>query len=76
MKKRYLIVAAVLGLMWSACNSSNNENKTGDKMVTDSPMLDSAVSDSLNIKAAPMDSPAVGTDNIRMDSMNNNPKPQ
>ena len=75
MKRRYLVAVAALGLMWSACNSNNSDKASGGTIVTDSPMLDSAVSDSLSIKAAPMDSPAVGTDNIKMDSMNNNPRP-
>lgn len=74
MKRRYLLLLAMFGLIWSACGSGNNDAQSGDTIVTDSPMLDNAVSDSLDIKAAPVDSPLVGTDNIKMDSMNNRPK--
>lgn len=51
MKRRYLVLAAFAGLMWTACGSENSDSKA-DTVVLDSP----AVSDSLDISIADADS--------------------
>lgn len=56
MKRRYLLLFALVGLMWAACNSGRSD-QTADTVILDSP----AVSDSLDIKAVDADSTGVDT---------------
>ena len=51
MKRRYLVLAAFVGLVFAACGSENSDSKA-DTVVLDSP----AVSDSLDINVADADS--------------------
>lgn len=75
MKKQILIIAAMTGFLWSACGSSNKQRMDNqrDSLMTDTNMMDSTVIDSTNMGRS-TDTPALGTDNIRMDSMNNSSK--
>lgn len=56
MKRRYLLLIALVGLMWTACGSEKNGQAT-DTVALDSP----AVSDSLDIKATDADSITLDT---------------
>lgn len=56
MKRKYLLLMAVVGLMWTAC-SSDKSGSANDTSALDSP----AVSDSLDIKTTDADSMAVDT---------------
>ncbi len=46
MKRKYLLLIASVGLIWTACSSDRSSN-SNDSLTLDSP----AVSDSLDIKA-------------------------
>ncbi|MFN0254184.1 hypothetical protein [Pedobacter ureilyticus] len=56
MKRRYLLLTALVGLMWTACGSEKSSKAT-DTLALDSP----AVSDSLDIKATDADSITLDT---------------
>lgn len=56
MKRRYLLLIALVSLMWTACGSENSD-KTADTVALDSP----AVSDSLDITATDADSITLDT---------------
>lgn len=74
MKKQILIIAAMTSFLWSACGSSNNQRMDKrDSLMTDTNIMDSTVIDSTTMGRS-TDTPALGTDNIRMDSMNNSSK--
>ncbi|WP_138765732.1 hypothetical protein [Pedobacter xixiisoli] len=61
MKRRYLFVMALVGLMWTACSSDRSGN-ANDTIALDSP----AVSDSLAIKTTDADS--LGIDTVNLDT--------
>lgn len=56
MKRRYLLAAALVALMWTACSSDRSGN-ANDTVALDSP----AVSDSLDIKTTDADSANIDT---------------
>ena len=56
MKRRYLLLIALVGLMWTAC-SSDRSGSTNDTLALDSP----AVSDSLDIKTTDADTMLIDT---------------
>ncbi|WP_162796053.1 hypothetical protein [Pedobacter nanyangensis] len=69
MKKGVALVMAMIALLALACgNSTTVELQPGQ----DSIIADTATLDTNKIGSANTDTPALGTDNIRMDSMNNN----
>ncbi len=68
MKRPYSIIVAITILLWCACGP---RTETKDEHLADSIIADTPVLDSANIGGVATDSPALGTDNIRMDSMNN-----
>lgn len=69
MKKGVALVMAMIALLALACgNSTTVELQPGQ----DSIIADTAALDTNKIGLANADTPALGTDNIRMDSMNNN----
>ena len=69
MKKGNGIAAvALMALFALSCGNSKKVELESDQdsMMADTPMLDTS-----KVGAASTDTPALGTDNIRMDSMNN-----
>lgn len=56
MKRRYLLLIALVSLIWTAC-SSDRSSSSNDSITLDSP----AVSDSLGIKTVDADSTTVDT---------------
>ncbi|MNK41371.1 hypothetical protein D3C87_600340 [compost metagenome] len=56
MKRRYLLLIALVGLMWTACGSDRS-GSTNDTLALDSP----AVSDSLDIKTTDADTMLIDT---------------
>ncbi|MDQ8003450.1 MAG: hypothetical protein REI64_01545 [Pedobacter sp.] len=70
MRKRHLVfIITSTAFYWCGCNSgtSAEEGHLADSVIADRPQMDSTTNNGDMI----IDSPALGTDNIRMDSMNN-----
>ena len=68
MKKLSLMIAIAVALCATACSGGTDSQKqpAPDTAVTDGTSIDTTIND-VDLP----DSPALGTDNIRMDSMNN-----
>lgn len=69
MRKASLIFAIAAAILWFGCGNSTSttEGHTTDSVAAKRTQVDTNIKENANI-----DSPALGTDNIRMDSMNNN----
>lgn len=69
MRKAALVLTISAGILCFGCsgNTANKEGHATDSVAANRPQIDTSIKGNGNI-----DSPALGTDNIRMDSMNNN----